>query len=57
MRTALTLTPWVINFTFFFVGMALLWLETHNWWAMAYACLASLHFTFGIKTAPEAAPN
>ena len=50
MKVALTATPWIVNSGFFLVGMTLLWFETHSLWAMAYAFLASLHFTFSIKS-------
>ena len=50
MRVGLTATPVILNTAFFIAGMTLLWFETYNWWAMAYAFLASIHVTFSVQT-------
>ena len=42
-------TPTILNWTCFFIGMAIVWSVTHNWYAMLGALIASLHFTVTVR--------
>lgn len=50
-KTNLSLAFMVINFTFFIIGMTIVWNVTHNWIAMGGAFVASIHYSWNGKEA------